>query len=214
MKKLLPILLILILICSCHSSTKKGGHTFTDDLGRTVTVQKTSRVATLLGSYADIWMLAGGKVCATADDAWADLNLSLDQNTINIGSSHNPNIENVLSASPDFVIASSKMLKHIELEDSLENAGIIVAYFDVDNFDDYIRVLSILTQITGRNDLFELYGQKQISEIETIISKHKNSQPQTVLVLRRGLFQKVLLMSRTLNSILNQRNLLRRLIQH
>jgi len=184
MRKILPILLITLLLCSCHRSIEKDGHTFTDDLGRTVTVQKTSRVATLLGSYADIWMLAGGNVCATADDAWTDLDLPLDDNTVNIGSSHTPNLESILSAFPDFVIASSKMLKHVELENSLKNAGICVAYFDVDDFDDYIRVLSILTQITGRNDLFELYGQKQITEIEAIVSKHKSSQPQTVLVLR------------------------------
>lgn len=186
MKRIFALFLIIITVflCGCYSSITKTGQIIYDDLGRTVTVQKTSRVATLLGSYADLWMLAGGTVCATADDAWTDLGLNLDDSTVNIGSSHSPNIENVLMAKPDFVIASSKMLKHIELKDSLESAGITVAYFDVNGFDDYIRVLYALTRITGRDDLFELYGKKQKNEIESILSTHKKSPPQSVLVLR------------------------------
>lgn len=184
MKKYFVLLIILnIILCSC-THNKIEGYVFTDDSDNIVTVKNTQRVATLLGSYADLWMLAGGNVCATADDAWTDLNLNLDKETINIGSSHSPDIEKILSARPDFVIASSKMLKHIELKDSLENAGITVAYFDVDNFNDYIRVLNILTKITKRNDLFELHGKKQKDEIEAMISKHKGSESQSVLVLR------------------------------
>lgn len=185
MRKTLSIILICIIVCGCTNKEKlSAGYTFTDDLERTVTVSSTSKVATLLGSYADLWMLAGGEVCATADDAWTDLKLNLDENTVNIGSSHSPNIEKILSANPDFVIASSKMLKHVELKDTFESAGITVAYFDVDDFDDYIRVLGILTKITGRDDLFELYGQKQKDEIETIISNHNDSSAQSILVLR------------------------------
>ena len=184
MKKIIALLLIIVSLCGCHKSDFKKGFTFTDDIQRAVTVKKTDRVATLLGSYADLWMLAGGNVCATADDAWTDLGLNLDKNTVNIGSSHSPNIELLLSANPDFVIASSKMLKHIELKDSLESAGITVAFFDVNNFEDYIRVLNILTKITERNDLYEIYGQKQSDEINSIITAHKNTPAQNVLVLR------------------------------
>ena len=34
--------------------------TFTDALGRTVTVESPKRVAALIGSFADVWCLAGG----------------------------------------------------------------------------------------------------------------------------------------------------------
>jgi len=185
MKRIIVLFLIItaVSLCGCTTATTKEGYTFIDDSKNSVTVEKTSRVATLLGSYADLWMLAGGSVCATADDAWTDLNLSLDENTINVGSSHNPNVEQILLSDPDFVIASSKMLKHIELKDTLENAGITVAYFDVDDFEDYIRVLKTLTKITKRSDLFETYGQKQIDEINTILSNNNNAPAQKVLVL-------------------------------
>lgn len=46
---------------------------FTDDLGRSVTVNEApQRVAALIGSFADVWCLAGGRdtLVAAADDAW------------------------------------------------------------------------------------------------------------------------------------------------
>lgn len=36
-----------------------GVYTFTDDLGREVSVSSCERTAALLGSYADMWILAG-----------------------------------------------------------------------------------------------------------------------------------------------------------
>ncbi len=39
---------------------KSSAVTFTDDLGRTVTVDRPKRVACLIASFADIWHLAGG----------------------------------------------------------------------------------------------------------------------------------------------------------
>ena len=35
--------------------------TFNDTLGRTVTVESPKRVAALIGSFADVWCLAGGR---------------------------------------------------------------------------------------------------------------------------------------------------------
>lgn len=52
--------------------------TFTDDLGREVTAPAPpQRVAALLGSYADVWCLAGGQgtLAAAAHDAWTDFAL-------------------------------------------------------------------------------------------------------------------------------------------
>ena len=63
-----------------------GGYTFTDDFGRTVTVTSHERTAVLLGSFADIWTLAGGEICASAADAWEDFGLALPETTVNLGS--------------------------------------------------------------------------------------------------------------------------------
>ena len=158
---------------------------FTDALGRTVSLQKKpERVAALIGSFADVWVLSGGTVCATVEDAWDDFDLDLPE-AVNIGGAHSPNLELLLSADPDFVIASASTSSNVEMKQTLEAAGIPVAYFDVDNFYDYVDMLAICTDITGRKDLFEQNGlalQKQIESIKAEFSLP--DEARTILLLR------------------------------
>lgn len=164
------------------------GVSFTDALERKVTVpHNPKRVAALIGSFADIWQLAGGTVCASAEDAWEDFDLELGD-AVNIGGAHSPNLELLLSAKPDFVLASASTSSNVEMKDTLESAGIVVAYFDVDCFQDYLHMLNICTDITGQKDLYEKNGlqiQQQIEEIKTVVSQLKLAEEQrTVLLLR------------------------------
>ena len=162
--------------------------TFTDALDRTVTVNKNpERTAALLGSFADTWILSGGEICAAPEDAWDDYGLTLE-NAVNLGGAHSPSLESLLSADPDFVIASASTKADVEMKETLENAGITVAYFDVDNFNDYLAMLKICTDITGRNDLYEQNGEKVKEEIEKIkkdfSSANLTEEKRTVLLLR------------------------------
>ena len=196
LKKLVALLLIvfcLIAACSCNEATIDGASvadtiTFTDALGRTVNVKKNpERVAALIGSFADVWLLAGGSVCATADDAWDDFGLELPD-AVNIGGAHSPSLEILLSTSPDLVIASASTASNVEMREVLENIGITVAYFDVDCFEDYLFMLDICTDITGRKDLYEQNGTNLEKQIATIRSTCHNSDPsddeRKVLLLR------------------------------
>ena len=143
------------------------GVTFTDDLGREVTVKNPQRVAVLLGSFADMWVLAGGEVIASADDAWDDFQLDMPEDAVNLGSTKELNLEKLFEANPDFIIASASTRINMEWKETLENSGIPTAYFDVSGFDDYLRVFKICTDITGRNGLYEKYGlalQEQIDD--------------------------------------------------
>jgi iron complex transport system substrate-binding protein len=187
MKKIVTFILFLLIsisLISCENPENGEGKNITDDLGRTVMIKKSERVACLLGSYADLWMLAGGEVCASADDAFEDLALPLPENTVNLGSTHNPNAEALLMAAPDLVFASSKLAKHLEMKDRLEAAGITVCYFDVADFASYLRVLKIMTEITGNSERYEAYGTAQETQIATLLEKRKREESQTVLVLR------------------------------
>ena len=185
----LTMMLSILTACSYGESTQNENIVmFTDALGREVTVSKEpQRVATLIGSFADVWMLAGGSVCATAEDAWEDFGLELP-NVVNIGGAHSPNLELIFSANPDFVIASASTSSNVEMLETLETAGITVAYFDVDNFEDYLAMLNICTDITGRKDLYERNGLELQSQIETIkleMSEQPLTEEQkTVLLLR------------------------------
>ena len=193
MKRLFIVLICVLLLIGCNNkevieeSVNEEVITFIDALDREVTIKKNpEKVAALLGSFADVWILAGGEICATAEDAWDDFGLELD--AVNIGGAHSPSLELLLSSNPDFVIASASTSSNVEMKETLEDAGITIAYFDVDNFYDYLEMLDICTDITGRKDLYETNGleiEKQIEEIKDKFNKEEISEEEkTVLLLR------------------------------
>ena len=167
MKRLILLFIVCALLCGCAPVQNTAGYTFTDDLGREVRVEKTERVACLLGSFADVWVLAGGTVCAAADDAWADFDLPLSEDAVNLGHTKELSLEALFAAEPGLVLASANTEVDLQWMPTLEAAGIPTAYFDVSDFDDYLRMLKICTDLTGRPDLYEKHGldvQKQIDE--------------------------------------------------
>lgn len=189
-KRLLCILLLLSLLSGCAASAQPTqptdtAVTFTDDLGRSVTVNDPRRVAALLGSFAQIWMLAGGQVCATADDAWEDLQLALPADTVNLGNTKELSLEQLFAAQPDFIIASANTRQNVEWLDTLEASGIAVAYFQVSDFDDYLRLLDLFTDITGRKDLYEANGLAVQGQIDAVLERAaaRGTAP-TVLCMR------------------------------
>ncbi len=187
----LACFLYMSVLCSCGNGANNdttADIVFTDALGRTVSLSSPpQKTACLLGSFADVWMLAGGDVCATAEDAWEDFGLDLP-NAVNIGGAHSPNTELLLSAAPDFVIASSSTASHVELQPLLDASGITVAYFDVIGFDDYLHMLKTCTDITGRTDLWEQYGERLSMEIASVKQQYANADipasENSVLLLR------------------------------
>lgn len=166
---LLAVLILLTTMVGCSRQTTSAapadGFTFIDDLGREVTVSDPQRVAALLGSFADVWYLAGGTVAASADDAWADFELPLPEDAVNLGMTKRLSLEALFSAQPDFILASANTQLHLDWMETLDAANIPTAYFDVSDFDDYLRLLELCTRITGREDLYETNGLAVREEI-------------------------------------------------
>lgn len=163
--------------------------TFTDDLGRTVSVESHERTAALLGSFADMWVLAGGETVASAEDAWTDFELPLPESAVNLGMTKNLSLEKLFEAEPDLVLASVNTRQNMEWKETLEAAGITTAYFDVSDFQDYLRVLKIFTEITGRDDLYEQNGAAIENAVEKVIKESKRhieeaKKAPKILVLR------------------------------
>lgn len=174
---LICIVSLCLLFTSCafkeEPTVPHNPTVFSDDLGRTVSVTEPKRIAVLLGSYAQICQLAGVTVCAAPDDAWEDLGLDLPASTVNLGSIDKLNLELLLSSQPDLVIASSKRSQHIQWMDTLTAAGIPVAYFNIDDFDDYLRILQLCTGFTGRNDLYQQHGTAVQAQIDAVLAQNR-----------------------------------------
>lgn len=165
-----------------------SGVTFTDDLGRTVTVESPERVAVTIGSFADIWCLAGGKdvMVATANDAWTEFDLGLDETVVNLGGVKEPNMEALFSVEPDLVIASSNTTQNVDMLETLERAGINVAYFNVSSFQDYLRMLEICCQITGQRENYHRYGAQLTRQIEAAQERISGEPPRVLYIRASG----------------------------
>lgn len=194
-KSVLSLILIVVISfmsfgCSPKEAKSSDENTvsFTDALGRDVTIGKNpKRVAAMLGSFADVWVLSGGSLCAAPRDAVEDFGLEIPDAMI-LGGAHSPDIEVLLSCEPDFVLASASTSSNTEALSTLTAAGITVAYFDVDNFYDYLNMLDICTDITGRKDLYEINGlapERQIEEIKReFAEKNLPLEERKILLLR------------------------------
>ena len=53
------------------ATSQQAGYTFTDDLGNQVTVSTHERVVAGMGSFANIWELAGGTLVGASSDAFS-----------------------------------------------------------------------------------------------------------------------------------------------
>ena len=193
MKRLLSIILILLLTgCGVtHSEVTAPSESvdeiilFTDDLGREVPLKRPERVAALIGSFADIWCVAGGydTLVAAAGDAWTSFDLELSDDVRNLGAIKEPNMEELFASSPDLVLASCNTQANLDLLPTFEATGIPVAYFDVQHFEDYLRMLKICTDLTGKPELYAEYGTDIMDWIYASISRQDDSDP-TVLSIR------------------------------
>jgi len=188
-KRFLTLVCVLVMLTGCagekETSAPSGAYTFNDDLGRSITLNAPQRVAVLTGSFADIWCLAGGKdsLIAAAGDSWTSFDLGLSDAVINLGGIKQPNLERLLTAEPDLVLASSNTAAQTALLDTLEGAGMTVAYFNVTNFDEYRNMLSVCTMLTGQTDRYQTYGTELEAQITAAKARADGSKP-TVLYVR------------------------------
>ncbi len=186
------LILTFIFLSSCKGNSEENKNTayfsFSDALGREIVLEeKPQRTAALLGSLGDIWLLGGGELVAAPSDLWEDFGYT-SESCINIGGAHSPDAERVLFSEPDFIIASASTAKNVEMMDIFEKAGITIAYFDVDNFDDYLSVLKIFTGITGRSEFYEKNGVDIKKTVDENLLKSKivqmSDDEKKVLLLR------------------------------
>ena len=196
----------MVLACGCAANTKKEetdtttkmtqvseekaqeAVTFTDDMGREVTVENPQRVVCLISSFSDIWCLAGGadQIVAATDATWKYFDLPLRKDVVNLGPAKDVNMEQLIACEPDFVLASCGTDRNVELEATLDEMGINTAYFNVDNFEDYLRVLDICTQLTGHKENYKTYGTDVKKQVEEVRKRVDGRKPSVLYVRATG----------------------------
>ncbi|MEG2928455.1 MAG: ABC transporter substrate-binding protein [Oscillospiraceae bacterium] len=192
MKRILAIVMAVSLLFGCSAPAKptpqepqSKEYTFTDDLERQVTVNNPQKVAVAMGSFAELWQQAGGTLYATTEDSFNERELKDVDKIVNMGSLSAPNVETMVAEGVDFLILSAKRKEHVAMGETLDKMGINYAYFDVNYFDEYLHMLDICTDITGRKDLYQTNGLDVQAKIEKTIADSKiKENPPTVLLIR------------------------------
>ena len=172
---------------SPEPSESSTAYTFTDALGSELTVDRPRRVVSFYGSFGEMWVLAGGELIATTDDAITERQLPLGEEVVIIGGTKTPNLELTISLEPDLVLLSADTDAHIKAAETLREAGIPCAFFRVDTLADYVAAMEICTAITGRADLLEenaLSVRRQAEEVAEKARSAAGDTPPTALLLR------------------------------
>lgn len=159
--------------------------TFTDALGRTVTVENPQKVAACLASYGEVWQLAGGTLAGVTKEAWSEREMELD-GVENLGANDEPSAEKIVADGYDFVILSNGKKAQTALSETLDRLGVANAFFDVETFDGYLQMLKIFTDITGRADLYEQNGLAHQKAIAEITEKAQTSEKHPEILLLRA----------------------------
>ena len=191
----LMLALSILTLVSCGALPSGGGdfYSFTDALGREVSLDgQPRRVAVLFSSYAEIWQIAGGEVSVTVGDSvergFADGSAVI----VDAGAGHTTiNTELLLASMPDFVIGTADYPIQVEACELLASRGIPTALFEVENFDDYLSVLKIFTDILGTEEKYVEYGlavkEKIDGYLDTVSSYlAENGSDEKMLFIRAG----------------------------
>ena len=194
MKRTICILLIVCLVLAgCGKAPEAGGAEgeivrFTDDLGREVSIPRPNRVVALIASFADVWCLAGGaeSLVGVTNAVWTYYDLPLREDVVNLGSAKQLNLEELIACQPGLVLASCGTDRNVELEETFEKMGIPTAYFSVNSFEDYLRMLRICTELTGSVENYTSYGLDVQQTVERALARADGSRPSVLYIRATG----------------------------
>ena len=186
--KLLCLLLAVLLLSACTPDvgSDEGDLCFTDSTGHEVVLQNTpERVAVLLSSFADIWTLAGGEIAVTVGESIERGICKEGVTLVDDGAGKSINGEVLIASAPDLVILSADIPAQVEAAALCRAVGIPVAEMRVECFTEYLAMLKICTDLTGRADLYAQHGTAQAAQIEALIAD-KPLDGSKILFVRAG----------------------------
>lgn len=192
MKKALIVLICVTTALSLFGCTKEpqtpdnpiGSFSVTDANGTSVSLDKNARVVACYGSFAECWLLSGGKLAGVTQDAIDEGRITETQGISVVGTVKSIDLEKLVALEPDYVILSADLTAHIGIKSNLDSLGIPYGYFRVDTFEDYRAMMEQFCNVNEREDLFEENVVKVGERIDEILSEIPDESGKTVLLVR------------------------------
>lgn len=182
--------LLFILSCSKAASVREDSYVkgifeeyvyCADSTGEMYNViRKPQRVIVHYTSFLDLWLFTGGNAVGRPDMPGKELSEYVSSIDVT-GSVTNPNIEKILSLSPDFVILSNSMNSHRELKTVLSENNIPSMLLDYENYDDFGRIFELFAVINGNDYLIDTFYAEIADEIDSIISETADLEKRSFL---------------------------------
>jgi iron complex transport system substrate-binding protein len=182
--------------------SESGEITIVDGLGKTVTLKKNpQRVICLYTSYLDVWDLAGGSVVGRSEGSE---NVPESAKTVEtVGIQNEPNVEKILSLEPDLIIMSSTINSQVSLIPMFEKSGISCLALDYVDFEDYLSMLKVFTDLTGNEEQYKTKGLEVKEKIDSIVAQvPKDKKPSVLLMFGTAKSVSVRLPDTTVGSML------------
>jgi iron complex transport system substrate-binding protein len=173
---LLTIMLALtaLALAGCgdeEGEVKAGGGTYTDDLGRTVTLDGVpQRLVSISPACTEILfgLGLGEKVAGVTEYCnYPEEALSVDK----VGTFTNPNLETIVALGPDLVLAAGGLQK--ELLDRMEALGLNVYVVDPTTFAETVETIREVGVITGAEETADEVADDMQARAETIADNVK-----------------------------------------
>ncbi len=151
--------------CSAPSSGDAGGSGSAAETADSGSASGNEpRVVATLRSLAQMAVLAGLPPVGVSEDA-TDLD-GLPSDVQVVGTTAHPSLEKIISLEPTLVLLTSELPSQRELEDGLDDAGIEWRDVRIGSFDDYASNMEELTDLSGRDDLY----QKNVEDVASAIA--------------------------------------------
>ena len=169
---LLILSMLLIGVLSLAGCGKEASKDVEAAETKTEAVEK-KRVIALSKSNAELWLLAGGELIATSEDAL--VLEGLGENVESLGDMDHVSLEAVAALDPDYLILFSTDPAQKALGEAAQELGIPVRFTNIDNFSDYEEVMQEFTSLTGREDLY----RENVANVKERINGIKDKADKT-----------------------------------
>ncbi len=182
----LALILCLAALFSCGGAgdSTADGIVLTDALGNSAKLQKGARVVCCYGSFAECWLLSGGKLVGVTSDALDEGRLGDEKHIEIVGSVKELDLEKIVSLSPDYIMLSADLAAHIKLAQSFSELRIAHGFFRVDTFSDYAELMKSFCDVNGRPELYEKNVLSVKEKIDAIKAKIPKENGKSVLLMR------------------------------